>query len=246
MSRGTFNSSNYFTTSVTPPITVYPFSLSCWMRSTVTTTTQYGFGFVLSSGNLDHAIILLHSTGVVRYYLRRSASLVLSSTTSYAADVWNNILVVSNSETDHRIYLNGGGKNTSATNIPFPAMNTTTIGVLNRTSITGGAGWSTIAECAAWNVALTDEEAIALTKYSPLLVRTESLTQYYPCGGLLVPNSTASEPDLMRDVPAAEVGTVAYSANHPELIYPRTNQIIRLPRPAGNRRRRLLLVGAAA
>ena len=122
MSRGTFNSSNYFTTSVTPPITVYPFSLSCWMRSTVTTNTQYGFGFVLSSGNFDHAIIGLQSTGVVLYFLRRSGSLVLYSTTSYSANVWNNILAVSNSATDHRIYLNGGGKNTSATNIPFPAM----------------------------------------------------------------------------------------------------------------------------
>jgi len=137
---------------------------------------------------------------------------ITSSTVT--ANKWQHICGVFVSPTDRRVFLNGGGKGTDANSrTPVPAyiarqfIGQRAAGDLQRFD-------GILAECAAWNVALTDEEAKILSNgVSPQKIRPENLLAYAPLYGR---SFGMSEPDVIKGNRYYSVG--GYGAPHPPMV----------------------------
>jgi hypothetical protein len=125
--------------------------------------------------------------------VRGSASNPLWTSTSAVTGTWQHACGVSHSPTDHRVFLDGGGKGTDAVS---QTLSTNTV---DRTTI--GGFWTTdwynkmdgqIAEACIWNIGLSDEEIAALARgVHPLNMHRASIVGYWPLFG-----NDSPEPDL--------------------------------------------------
>lgn len=188
-----------------------PHSVSLWFRVPDITTNR----IILTATSAYDLLAAGAVTGdPLRIRRTSDATTMADTTTGYSASTWQHALVVCNTTTDHRIYLNGGSKGTGT--------------VLQGTNMAGisfgfSSGTCQWAEIAAWNVALNDDEAIALAAgYSPMAVRKNGLIYYMPLireqkerRGLTVTVNTSSP--------------VVY--DHPRILYPRKKQVMRAVPP---------------
>jgi hypothetical protein len=122
-------------------------------------------------------------------------------TTSLTLNTWFHVcgVILYNSGTQtysEIIYTNGGDKqshtNTGGTPTSPPTAFNTTAGLLKRDA-TGELFWGgSLADCAIWNVQLTDFEILALSKGArPYTIRPGNVKIWWPLDGLASP-----EPDL--------------------------------------------------
>jgi len=136
--------------------------------------------------------------------------------------------------------MDGGNKGTNGSSRTPVGINTTWLGRFIDSSPQRWSG--RIAEAAIWNVALSDAEVASLAKgYSPLFIQPTALVAYWP----LIGHAT-TEIDSVGGFGLTVTG--ATKAAHPRIIYPSRSRLI-LPQAAapaaGNRRRRVLIAGAA-
>jgi hypothetical protein len=103
------------------------------------------------------------------------------TTTGFSASTWNHVAGSTASATERAAYLNGASKGTNATNITPGGVKATSIGRLWRPIASNAFTDGRIAEVAIWNVALTDDEIVSLSKgFKPYRIRPQSLRFYAP------------------------------------------------------------------
>ncbi|KKM82271.1 hypothetical protein LCGC14_1321200, partial [marine sediment metagenome] len=209
------------------PLTAYPFSISCWFNTDAPTQGQsplfIGDRFV----EARRAYLSVRTNSVLRYTLNGPGGSTNPETVNtVSANTWHHAFGASASASDHKVILDGdtGNKGTDATDVGSGVAD------WDRTSI-GRLGDSTpsfyfsgkIAECAIWNVALTDEEAAILSKgFSPLLVRPQNLVAYWP---LFRGEDADALNDRVGGLVLAATGVIDAVA-HPDAMFRPAHQII--------------------
>jgi hypothetical protein len=201
-----FNGSNQRITA-TNPISDAPFTLACWFN----TQNAARNSALIQVGDFatgQRCILSAAGTGgqTARLVVQGSTTTATtSSSTTWTANTWNHACGTAASNSSFAIYLNGGGKNTNATNAgaPSSAWSSTSIGVQQTNGIinTGTYLDGFMAEAGIWNVALTDDEIASLAKGMTCnLVRPQSLVFYAPLirnlqdvkGGLTLTNNNTA------------------------------------------------------
>jgi hypothetical protein len=167
-------------------ITAAPFTFCAWGYSDDATAAQC----VISVGDKDttNTRWALKFSGnaandPVRFDVRGGGSQTeFATTTGYSVNTWHHVAAVEASATDHRVFIDGGSKGTSTTSVSPAGADRTSIGRL--ADGTGGQFFSgRIAHVAIWNVALTDDEILALARrLHPVRIRPGSLVGYWPVG----------------------------------------------------------------
>ncbi len=210
------------------PVTSQPLTLAGWARAPDVTTHHIPLIAVVDKDAADH-IVRVDFRGdragdPVSVFINGDGGPAiddLNTTTGYSANTWHHLCVVSGSGTSHAVYLDGGGKATSS--------GTANLANLDRVSI-GRIGDSTpfdsydgeAADCAIWNVALTDAEVLELAaRRSPLSVRSDKLVFYSR---------------MIRDEDVDIVGQLSLTptgsptiAEHPRIIRPAAPYIVAVP-----------------
>lgn len=178
-----------------------PHSVSLWFRVPDITTNR-----IILTATSAYDLLAAGAVAGDPIRIRRTsdATTMADSTTGYSASAWQHALVVCNTTSDHRIYLNGGSKGTGS------VLQGTNMAGISFGFSTGTCQW---AEIAAWNVALNDDEALALAAgFSPMSVRKNGIIYYMP---------------LIREQKEKRGLTVTVNTSspsvydHPRIIYPR-------------------------
>lgn len=170
--------------NLTALLSAPPFTYSCWFYPT--TNAQFhnlmAFGVDGSNNNRFTMNATDSASGQhLRAQTRDSSNALADTTTTYNVNAWNHAMAVFTSASSRHSILNGGGKTTEASTISPTGMNA--FYVANNMGLGAQLG-GRIAECAIWTVALTDAENLILANgFSPLLVRPQSLFDYWPVLG---------------------------------------------------------------
>ena len=177
------NGSSYIESTSTP-VTTFPFTMACWFNPANDTAggTLMSIGVangldrfqMVNRGDLAGDFIAISS-------LVGATAATATTTIGYTANTWHHAAAVCASITGRSIFLNGGGKDTNTTSSNPAGIN----------NILQGGRWSTsrgfffngrMAEAAIWNVALTDDEVLSLSKgFAPYLIRPSNLKFYNRC-----------------------------------------------------------------
>lgn len=97
---------------------------------------------------------------------------------------WAHFTGVFSSSTLRVVYTNGVPCATNTTSITADGLDTVAIGARKNAGVYGAPMYGRLAECAVWNVALTDAEILSLSLgASPMLIRPASLVFYSPLTG---------------------------------------------------------------
>lgn len=214
-----FNGSTDFMTYAGTLITAAPLTLAAWFyvnntAAAVKTIIDIGGdnGAVLKQAFLIYA----SSTG---FYAATQADGSFASATSTATlsqTTWYHGCGVFAASNDRRAFINGANKGTNNTNYTPNAAYVQRIRIGQRANAYDNQKMNgLLAEAAAWNVALGDDEvAILATGISPLAVRPGSLVNYWPIIGKYSP-----EIDVVGGFDMTLSGTPAAAA-HPRVRYP--------------------------
>lgn len=223
-----------------------PLSMACWFYSD-DAGAQQTLMSVAHSVTANHYQALIADGTLANdpiYASSRAGGSARSAITAvgYSVNTWHHALGVFAASNSRSTYLDGGNKATD-TNSVTPTATRTSIGRLGR-STPGLYMSGRIAEAAIWNVALSDDDALALAAgFCPLMVRPDALVAYWPLIGV-------NSPETDEVAPANNLtlsGTA--QADHPPIIYP--SGIIDVVKasggapPAVNRRRRVIMTRAA-
>jgi hypothetical protein len=186
MARSGWSSSNLIrrTSGI---LTAAPLTMACWFNpasiSPAAPNTMMSLCRSAETGALNQFRIAMNVGAAVFVQAGDGSSFTTTttSTTVASANTWNHACGVVAAADDRRVFLNGGGKATSAVSRIPSGIDRNSIGTRDSavaaTNDFGGA----LAECALWDAALTDEEvAILALGYSPLLVRPQNLYAYLP------------------------------------------------------------------
>lgn len=225
MARDFSGTAQYLEYATAAARTSNPMSFSCWFNSDDTTLQ-----FMVAVGDTDASdgrsqYLRLFSSTVQAGTDVGASEAAASSTTTYSTGVWHHGAAVFASTSDRRAFLDGGNKGTNTSSIPMPAVDNTTIGVRHSNNVYQFPFNGRIAEVGIWSVALTDAEVATLGDgYSPLLVRPESLVNYWPVYGKFAP-----EIDLIRSWPMANTGTTY--ADHVSVYVPWAQPVFVLQEP---------------
>jgi hypothetical protein len=215
------NGTNQRITAASPSgLSDVPFTLACWFNTQNDTRTQ---GLLQVGDFAAFQRCILSAGGSVagdpaRMQVQGStATVTITTSTGWTTNTWNHAcgtarLTGSFPAQEFAVYLNAGGKVTSASNVGAPSTpwSSMQIGAQTTNNITGQGSFfdGLIAEAGIWNVALTDDEIASLAKGMTCnLVRPQSLVFYAPLirnlvdvkGGLtLTNNNTATVVDHTR------------------------------------------------
>jgi hypothetical protein len=212
-----FSGSAQYLQSTTPLATAYPCTFSAWVNTTANTSV----GTVMSVGSSTSAtnylaLLIGGSAGTGKITFEIDAGGASNDATSGGTNtngVWCHIAGVATSTTLRQVYLNGVAGTSNTTSTSFPTLDRAAIGGVNLgsgtpTSLLNGI----IAECSIWNVALRDEEILALSQgVSALRIRPLSLVSYVPVKGTASP-----EPDMYNAATYTVTGATQ-STNLPPL-----------------------------
>jgi hypothetical protein len=202
------------------PITDEPLTLACWFYSNSLTADQCLLG-IYNSGAANGSW-MLYAAGTVandplRAYKKDNSSTSASSSyNNYQTGVWQHAAGTFASNTDRTAYLDGVAATTNTTSVSDPTAVVIGVGARVQSSVTlrlNGA----VAHAAIWNVVLTAEEiaALARRRWSPLLVRPQSLVAYYPL-------SFAFDGDLGPSrYHLTPTGSPTWTAGPQGIVYPR-------------------------
>lgn len=190
------------------------YTLCCWIKLASIDSGEAFKNGVRAAGGGNGYSITTTTSGADRV-LRHDLSFVANATgtTLLGTTNWHHAVAIRSSGTAY-IYVDGaqeGGTTTSAPNTPA-----TNASIGMATDATGDTLPlnANIAECAMWDVALTDAEIATLADgFSPLFVRPESLLVYVPLIG-----NNSPETDIVTSTTWAV--TEATKADHPRIIYP--------------------------
>lgn len=168
---------------ITPAIsTSPPFTMACWFNSNDDNAAQY----LMSSGDVANEVnyYFLSAEGAVggNIYVGiadGTASYAIT-TAGYSVNTWHHACGVFAADDDRAAFLDGGNKGTNSDSKTPTNLDNLSIGALYKQTPYGFMS-GLIAEAAMWNIALTDDEVLILSKgYSPLFVHPQNLIAYWP------------------------------------------------------------------
>ena len=195
-------------------LTAVPVSMSCWFNCD--DAAIYPTPIFLADKDVGTEYLGISCRGAaqgnkVRAVTSNGGTAAYAETsTAWSANTWHHVCAVFASNTDRRIYLDGGGKGTNATNVVPANIDRFCVGFAG-TSTPSGYMSGDIAEVALWNTALTDDDAASLAKHiSPFMVKQQNLAGYWPLVRGLV--------DRTYGYTLTASGTVVSA--HSRIIYP--------------------------
>jgi hypothetical protein len=156
----------------------YPFSISIWVRPDTTDSTEVAAS-IEDNGSNPKNIAQLRGSVAGDYVAAGTygSGWALAYTSSgYSASTWQHVLVVFNSDTDRRVYLDGGSKGTDTTN----QNGDTGLDIAYVGKYSGGGNFTgKLAEFAVWDIALSDADAVLLAAGNAAnTVESGNLIQY--------------------------------------------------------------------
>jgi hypothetical protein len=199
------------------------FTMSAWVYGDALNGTDgvYSNGEADGGGGTGYSIRTTEDTGELKGRLDLHFVANATGTTKFALNEWHHLVGIRRSGTSY-IYTDGTQDGTTTNSNPNTPTNRYSIGAIDHSSSGSGTHFNgNIAECAFWNVALTDAEITILSKrYSPLFVRPASLISYIPCIGRFSP-----EIDIIGGSMTLVNSPPVFT--HSPMIYLSTQQIIR-------------------
>jgi len=191
--------------------TAYPFTIATRFYTTSVAATETLVYFTNSAETNFFLLYISSATSKLRASAAAAGSANYSeSGATVSTNTWHTGVAVYTSTTSRTVYLDAtAGATDTVSRAPTLTQDRVLVGDQN-----GGVSWvGSIAEVAMWNVALTQDEITSYDKgFSPLLIRPQSLSAYWPIYGV-----TSPEPNLRNAADALSlVGAVA-SADHPRV-----------------------------
>jgi hypothetical protein len=178
------NGSSSYIGATSTPITAAPFSMACWFNPLSATAG----GVLMAIGNsagTDRFQLAANgdqANDPITFYAQQGASNATASATGYVLNTWQHAAAVCSGVTSRSIFRNGAQKNTNTTSIIPASLNSILIGARWSGGARGSFFNGRIAEAAIWNVALTDDEVLSLSKgFAPSLIRPSNLRFYNRC-----------------------------------------------------------------
>jgi hypothetical protein len=167
------------------PVTAPALTMSAWAYTTSSTANQNAF--VLNSQSAGSAFGLSLEGAVIgdplNFYCFNTTVRSAQTANAFTANAWNHCCGVAASTTDRKSYLNGNTANrgtSTASEVPS-AINRVSIGTYFGSTTVDSPLLGGVAECAIWNVALNEDEIVALSKgMSANRIRPQSLVFYLP------------------------------------------------------------------
>lgn len=163
-------------------VTQYPFTLACIGLANSFTSVPNCLGFDNSATNQGSVYLYFGSNGAVRCGIENgvSAGVYATSSTTSGTGTYVSMAAVYTSSTI-TVYNNGGGKVSASHSLTFPSVNRIRIAAARYSGTTGSYLNGNVAECALWNVALTDAEIASLAAgFTADQIRPQSLQFYAP------------------------------------------------------------------
>ena len=184
----------------------------------------------VSIGNNYVALIFRNTAGTLQLELQDrfdNSPTVLLTSNNWSWDTWHSVCGVWTSTTDRRVILDGDWANSTQEAVTTVDIFVGTVDGMAFARLNDSSPFRAedcvIAEPGQWNVALTQGEIEALSRgVSPLLIRPESLVNYWPVHG-----NTTTEPDLVSKA-TLTLTNVPVKADHPPILRP-TAQILQFP-----------------
>lgn len=195
-------------------VVAYPYTFACWVRPTNLTGARDHMS--ASAVGVD-TIDWLQTNGTTHKYVASNSGSVTIVGGTVTINQWFHSCIVVAGVADRRLFTDGA-KVTSTTDIGNPGSGEFNLGRYTG-SVPAGLEWfaGDLAEAAAWNIALSDADVAALNLgISPLFVRPDALTSYWPLLGQGSP-----EPDFRGKKALTATGTTVVA--HPSIVYPDYN-----------------------
>lgn len=217
----TFNGSTSNIKFATPFVSTIPVTMMAWARVDPTATGELRIFGCQNSANSNPIMSIgwnpaENADGFFIQYRNTAAQQSKAvGVTNNIDDVWHHVCgtaVVNGANVDTEIFLDGTSDGTtSAVSNGTITVNHVDIGVLGR--VGDSQFWNgEIAECAAWNVVLSDAEiAILALGVCPMYVQPQSLVFYSPLRGQVRELTTRN---------AVSVNTATSAFSHPKMRYP--------------------------
>lgn len=161
------------------PITDYPFTISCWFRTSLTNTNQTLVA-INDTGNISTCSLLLRPTALLSVSTRAASSTVFAnSTATHSTNIWHHACGVWSSSTSRSVYLDGGNSGTNTATRALSGAESINIG--NTTLLTNLSLQGNICEVGIWNTSLSSSDILSLANAaSPKLVSSKDLIFYAP------------------------------------------------------------------
>jgi hypothetical protein len=179
----TFNGTNQYLNTTSPPVTVVPLTLVCWFSANDVTSTRTLLDLTTSFGANGFRLLIAGAiTGDPVYadYLINTGTNA-QTTSGYTANTWNHAAATFPNNTTVTAYLNGGSSATSIGAALNPTPTRICVGARFSSSAPGLYMDGQIAEVGIWNAALTAAEIASLAKGMTCdKVRPQSLVFYAP------------------------------------------------------------------
>lgn len=230
MARSNTGSVANVMTNASAVFTAAPATIAAWFNVT-SAATQMNMVYVGNSAATNYFGLFLSTTGLAGKVVATCSSggdLAAPSTASFTANVWHHGAAVFTSTTSRQGVLNGVLGTANTTSQTPVGGDRTELGVY--TNDPGNTGFNplngSMAEVGIWDVALTADELISLSKgVSPLLIRPADLLAYWPLIGRSSP-----EPDRVGTFPMTVTGTMPQAA-HTRVFMPAPPQYQRFVVP---------------
>ena len=227
-----FNGSSEYLNTGNAVISSVPITMACWFYSTSNSATQR----LISIGDKDSGNDFFHVSAMgsvaddpLRASARRGGGgggIGSATTTSgYSINTWHHATAVFTSNSDRDVYIDGGSVGNNTASVTPASLDTTRIGARASSGINGPMA-GRIAEAAIWNIALSTSEIAQLASgFSPLLVRPDALTNYWPLGGIARFSASSAASDYAGAYPLSPIDGPT-EAEHPRIFYPTTPIIL--------------------
>lgn len=217
-----FDGNNATTIALNGPFTTLPsvgFTFSCLVNArNFNQQNAVVFGMASDTDNSNYHRLILRSDGNVRYNRYNGGNSNSIATSNITANNWWHITGLSITDTDARVYINGGSEGINTGNRTPSGINRVSIGQLVRSTNQAGLDGH-VAECVIWNAVLSAEERTFLGTGppwpSPLSIRPDDILFYAPLVG--------TESEVFGDVALANPDNRPTS-EHPPVTYPYFDQ----------------------
>lgn len=184
MSSSFTGSNTSYIRCASTPITAAPLTMACWFYSTNNSAAQIMMS-ICESADSDrfHLAALGNAAGKnISCFIEANGSSdnTCQTLTGYTVNKWHHAAAVYSSSTSRSVFIDGGSKDTGNNTSYVPqGINEILIGARRSNGSIGAAFFGLIAEVGIWNVALTDDEVLSLSKgFTPSLIRPQNLRFY--------------------------------------------------------------------